>query len=346
VPRNVKTARVQLFAGLAKGDERLKSSSESSVDGLALIATSGTGVNVGKRPKTPSVPSLRIDQLDSKTKIKIDGKLDEEAWKTAPVTAFVDVTTGGAPKKSPVNGNLRVLWAKDGFYVAVEAVDKDVVGGFEKGKKDPHLWTKDAVEILVDPDGDNKDYYELQINPQNLVFDSQFDDYNQPVKEPDGPFGHEEWSSNLKSAVTIQGTLDKSDDEDQGYIVEAFVPWKSFGKVKPLPPAVGDTWRMNFYVMGSSAAVAWSPILKKGNFHRSSRFGQVLWATKDWTAPAAGAEVAKAPGAADSAEASAKPLPSGIVERLQAAKTTPAPAAPAPAAPAAAPAPAAPPPSK
>ena len=114
---------------------------------------------------------------------------------------------------------------------------KDIVGGFKKTDHDPHLWTKDTVEMMVDPDGDgdNKDYYEIQINPQNLVFDSQFDDYNQPKVEPDGPFGHQDWSANLKSAVTLDGTVDKSDDEDRGYTVEAFIPWKSFSKAKKLP---------------------------------------------------------------------------------------------------------------
>ncbi len=35
---------------------------------------------------------------------------------------------------------------------------------------------------MIDPDGDgdNRDYYEIQLGPQNLVFDSQFDGYNQP----------------------------------------------------------------------------------------------------------------------------------------------------------------------
>ena len=104
---------------------------------------------------------------------------------------------------------------------------------------------------MLDPDGDgdNKDYYEIQINPQNLVFDSQFDDYNQPKNEPDGPFGHQEWTAKLKSAVSVKGTLDKPGDKDQGYVVEALMPWKAFEKAKKLPPEPGGTWRMNFYAM-------------------------------------------------------------------------------------------------
>jgi hypothetical protein len=162
-----------------------------------------------------------------------------------------------------------------------------VRGGFKKEDKDPHLWTKDTVEIMVDPDGDgdNQNYYEIQINPQNLVFDSQFDAYNQPKKDPDGPFGHQEWSAKLKSAVSVRGTLDEAGDKDEGYVVEALLPWKSFSKAKKVPPAIGDTWRMNFYAMQDNGGVAWSPILGQGNFHKASRFGRVLWAETGYVPP-------------------------------------------------------------
>jgi hypothetical protein len=349
VPKRVKSWQVQLAAGLAKGDEKMKITAGSeAADGLALLATSGTGVRDRSQAQR-RVPELRVNVLDAKTKIKIDGKLDEAAWKEAPSAQLADVTTGQRNKKLPVDGNVRLLWSEQGFYVAFEAEDKDIVGGFKKTDKDPHLWTKDTVEIMIDPDGDgdNKDYYEIQINPQNLVFDTQYDDYNVPKQEPDGPFGHQEWSSGVKSALTVNGTLDKSDDTDSGYVVEAFLPWKSFAKAKKVPPALGDTWRMNFYVMQDNGGVGWSPLLRQGNFHKASRFGKVLFASTDWVEPA------PAPAASNSAEAPA-PAPDGsgaavsaaapassavaakppLVERVQAAKTPasppPAPAAPTP----------------
>lgn len=361
VPKQVKSWQVQLVSGFAKGEEKLKITSDGeSVDGLALLATSGTGVR-DKTQGARRIPSLRVDVLDAKTKIKIDGKLDEAAWQDAPADSLIDVATGERNKKSPVSGDVKLLWSQQGLYVAFDAKDKDLIGGFKKTDKDPHLWTKDTVEIMIDPDGngDNKDYYEVQINPQNLVFDTQYDDYNVPKQEPDGPFGHQEWSSGVKSAVTLNGTLDKSDDVDQGYIVEAFLPWKSFSKAKKAPPALGDTWRMNFYVMQDNAGVAWSPILKQGNFHKASRFGKILFASKDWApspAPAAsdsaaqpsaapsnsGAKLAAPTPEAREPEAEALAGKAPLVEHVQAAKTKPQAAPPtAPAtAPAAAPAPA------
>ena len=138
-----------------------------------------------------------------------------------------------------------------------------------------------ALSVLAtndpDGDGDNNDYYEIQIGPQDLVFDSRFDKYNQPRLLPNGPFGHEEWSAQAKHAVALRGTLNDSSDKDLGYTLEAEIPWVVFDKAKTVPPKFGDTWRMNFYAMRSNGGVAWSPILGEGNFHKASRFGRVLW---------------------------------------------------------------------
>jgi hypothetical protein len=276
----------------------------------------------------PKVPAAQANKLEAKDKIKVDGKLDEPAWEAAQELRFVDVTSGLPNKTLPVNGSARLLWNAQNLYVGFTVQDKDIVGGFPKGAKDPHLWTKDTVEIMVDPDGDgdNENYYEIQVGPQNLVFDSQFDKYNEPKKEPDGPFGHEEWSSALKSAVVVDGTLDKSDDEDKGYVVEIMIPWKSFDKAKQVPPASGDVWRMNFYGMQNNSGVAWSPILGQGNFHKASRFGKVTFidpaALPDGGADGGSPDAGAAPAA--SASGAAKPPPLGS------AKPKAAPAASAP----------------
>jgi hypothetical protein len=64
------------------------------------------------------------------------------------------------------------------------------------------------------------------------------------------------------------------------------IPWKSFSKAQKVPPALGDSWRMNFYAMKNNGGVAWSPILNQGNFHKASRFGRVLWTESGWAPPA------------------------------------------------------------
>lgn len=290
VPKKMRTNTLQVVVGIWRADERLPIlSGPKERDNRGIAATIHVAPETPEAQTSTRVPELRVEKLEKGTTIKIDGKLDEDAWKTAPSTgSFVDVRTGQPAPSSPVHGSAKVLWDDTNLYVGFTVEDRTLEGAFKKEEKDPHLWTKDTVEIMVDPDGDgdNKDYYEIQINPQNLVFDSQFDSYNEPKKEPDGPFGHQEWTSRLKSAVTLDGTLEKSGDQDKGYTVEAEIPWKSFVKAKTTPPALGDSWRLNFYAMENNGGVAWSPILGQGNFHRASRFGKILFAAKGWVPPA------------------------------------------------------------
>jgi hypothetical protein len=188
---------------------------------------------------------------------------------------------------------------------------------------------------MIDPegDGDNRDYYEIQINPQNLVFDSRFDEYNKPRTDPDGPFGNQDWSAKLESAVSVQGTLDNDDDDDKGYVVEARIPWSSFDKAKAVPPKPGDAWRLNLYAMHDNSGVAWSPILGQGNFHKALRFGRVRWVDKPSDPPAA------AQGPEKLAPPVAPPAPSAAVPGLAApGATAPGATAPGATAPGAAPA--------
>ncbi len=163
------------------------------------------------------------------------------------------------------------------LYVGAEARDVDLRGDFPTKASDPHLFTQSTIEMMFDPegDGDNRDYYEIQIGPQNLVFDSRFDDYNRPRVLPNGPFGHEDWQSKLVSAVVVTGSLNDGTDVDQGYVVEARIPWRSFPPSSVPSVSQIQVWRANFYVMRENSGVAWSPILGQGNFHKASRFGRL-----------------------------------------------------------------------
>lgn len=287
VPSDLKSNKLQVVTGIWKGSDRLPVTKgpHDREDRGQVLTLAVRGAKASSRPVSTRVPLLRARKLPDGAKITIDGKLDDEAWKSAASTGgFVDVRTGRPNRSFPVNARAKLTWDAKALYVAFDVQDQDVVGGFEPKQKDPHLWTKDTVEIMIDPDGDgdNEDYYEIQINPQNLVFDSRFDRYNEPRKEPDGPFGHQQWSSQVDSAVVVNGTLDKPGDKDTGYVVEAKIPWKAFDKAKKAPPSPGEEWRINLYAMQNNGGVAWSPILGQGNFHKASRFGRVLFTTKEW----------------------------------------------------------------
>jgi hypothetical protein len=311
MPKKLKSPKLQVVSGVWRGRDRLPVKSGPQIsDNRALVAT----ITATKEAKPErSVPELELVRMSKGSSVRIDGKLDDAAWKAAAATsAFVNVTTGKPDEDSPVQGSAQLLWDEKALYVGVSVKDEKVQGGFDKAAKDPQLWTKDCVEIMVDPDGDgdNENYYEIQINPQNLVFDSRFDGYNKPRTEPNGPFGHQDWTAKLESAVSVQGTIDNDADEDGGYIVEARIPWSSFDKAKAVPPKPGDTWRLNLYAMHDNSGVSWSPILGQGNFHKASRFGRIRWVDKasEPALPATGPEKLPPP-AAEAATTPGAPVP-------------------------------------
>lgn len=341
MPRRLKTTKVQVVTGIWKGRDRMPLKSGPSItDNRALVATLETGVT----PKTEdSVPQLQVARIKEGLRVRLDGKLSEYAWDgAADTTLFVNVTNGKPAPESPVQGSAKLIWDETALYLGVTVKEQNVVGGFDKKQKDPHLWTKDCVEIMVDPDGDgdNKDYYEIQVNPQNLVFDSFFDDYNKPRTEPDGPFGHQDWSSKLESAVQVQGTLDNPKDKDEGYTMEIKLPWSSFDKAKKVPPEPGSKWRMNIYAMKDNNGVAWSPILGQGNFHKASRFGRVEWVLQPAATEAVAKTDEKKPADTTKPASATVEEPAQDKEGLSVSKKAlqQAPAAPAPAAGGAAPA--------
>jgi Carbohydrate family 9 binding domain-like len=289
VPDNVKGATFTVYVGVWKGDARLRIiAGPNDGDNRAIVAKVRTGLAPppSAQPAPPQhteVPTMSVKKLAAGQKIIIDGKADEAAWGGAPSTGpFVDVATGEPAPQSPVGGSAKVLWDDQNLYVFFDVQEADFYTGFTDAKSQPKdftttgqpkLWTKDTVEMMVDPDGDgdNKDYYELQINPQNKVFHSQFDTLQQPNGGPDGPFGHEDWDPKLKSAVVVT--------KGKGYTVEAAIPWAAYSKAQRHPPAEGDTWRVNFYAMKNNGGVSWSPILRQGTFHKASRFGRITWGT-------------------------------------------------------------------
>jgi hypothetical protein len=307
IPSDLRGPDTIVYVGIFKGDARLRTiSGPNDGDNRAIVTKIRTGAARKEEKRGGAdVPELTPRRLAKGETILVDGKADDKVWASAASTGpFVDVATGKPNAAFPIDGSAKLAYDDEHLYVLIEIKDPDVVGYFtnkEAQPKDwtatgqPMTWTRHTAEIMIDPDGDgdNVDYYEIQINPQNKVFKSQFDGYNRPKVEPQGPFGHEDWDPKMKTAVVVKGTIDKSDDKDEGYVVEASIPWKAFAKgAKQLPPKPGDAWRMNFYAMANNGGTAWSPILGQGNFHKATRFGRVTWGTKetaDAGAPDAGA---------------------------------------------------------
>ncbi len=231
---------------------------------LALV---GSGCTCGGAPRT-EIPELHVHRAPSA--VVIDGELTE--WSEAVRTeTFVNTMDGAHESFAP---SARMMWGERALYLAFEVADRFLVSAGQQ--RDEHLWEQDCVELMLDPDGDERRYLELQVSPRNVVFDTWFDTYRAPQ-----PFGHVTWTSGLESAVRVHGVV--GDDEgDDGYDVELAIPWTAFTVAgrDGSPPAEGETFRIQLYVLDTREdgqwGVGWSAPLV-GDFHVPSRFGRVVF---------------------------------------------------------------------
>ncbi len=188
--------------------------------------------------------------------ITIDGKLDEAAWKNAPWTEkFVDIE--GNLKPFPgLETRAKMLWDDEYFYVAAYLEEPHVWGTLTK--HDSVIFQDNDFEIFIDPDGDNHEYYELEINALNTEWDLFL---NKPYL--DGGDANNAWEiPGLKTAVHVEGTINNPDDRDQCWTVEFAIPWKVLAEYahRPAPPRDGDQWRVNF------SRVEWEHEVKDGKY--------------------------------------------------------------------------------
>ncbi len=297
VPPTWPAETLELYVGLWKGPLRLKiTDGPHDAENRVVVAK----LPVVGAQKEEVKKSLVVRKVKAGT-IKPDGKLDEAAWKDAPSTgAFVRTMDAGKPEQATT---AKLLWDDKNLYVAFELEDKDVWTTLDK--HDDKLWTQEAVEMFIDADGDGKTYVELQANPKGVTFDSWLPAYRK---------NENDWDSNMKAGVTVDGTLDNRSDTDKGWVVELAIPLEAArGKLKEMkgvPPTVGTEWKVNFFRMDlpqgrSQVGSAWSAPMV-GDFHALNRFGTIVFGDEKGHAPESKTEKAEAPKKDDKAEKAEK----------------------------------------
>ena len=174
--------------------------------------------------------------------IRVDGRLDEAAWRAAPWTAdFVDIE--GLPKPAPrFRTRARMLWDSTNLYIAAELSEPDVWGTITQ--RDAVIFRDNDFEVFIDPDGDTHQYYELEVNALRTAWDLFL---VKPYR--DGGPAINGWDiAGLQVGTSVDGTLNRPGDTDRGWIVELALPWAALREAahRAAPPAAGDQWRINF----------------------------------------------------------------------------------------------------
>lgn len=189
--------------------------------------------------------------------IVIDGEFSESSWQKATWSQdFTDIEGDFQPQPF-LRTRVKILWDNDALYIAAEL-------------SDPHIWAtltqRDAVifhdndfEVFIDPDGDTHDYYELELNAFNTLWDLYL---VKPYRDRQ-QVAINAWDvRNIETAVGISGTLNDPSDIDTAWRVELKIPLSVLAECahKPTPPVNADFWRVNF------SRVHWDTSVEDGSY--------------------------------------------------------------------------------
>ncbi len=189
-----------------------------------------------------------------KGEIRIDGRLDDKAWLNVPWSDnFVDIATANAAPANRVT-RFKMLWDSTYCYIAACLVEHDIWA--ELLHRDDTVYHDNDFEVFIDPDGDGKNYFELEVNALGTVMDLFLPKpYNQGGK------AQMKWDAKgLQLAVARYGTINHPGDTDTRWTVEMAIPWKALKGQKP--PADGSSWRFNF------SRVEWAADIQNGKYKK------------------------------------------------------------------------------
>lgn len=228
--------------------------------------------------------------------ISIDGKAEEKSWQEAPWSAdFIDIEGAGKPLPL-LQTRVKMLRDENNLYIFAELHEPHIWGTLTQ--HDTIIFYDNDFEVFIDPDGDTHNYFEIEINALNTIFDLFL---SKPYRN--GGTLLTTWNTeNIKTAVQINGTLNTPGDIDKSWTIEMAIPFASLKTGTYFrSPSANTLWRINFsrvqwdteisggkYKKKTNAAGkplpennwVWSP---QGviNMHYPERWGYIRFAGKD-----------------------------------------------------------------
>ena len=270
VKRGFPRGKAKLYWGLFSGKDRLKIMNPKAVkhDGRNRVLVTTLKIKGSAKRSKAKASALLAQET-----ITIDGALDEPAWSRASWTRWWSGPMGEKSRKKLPLTRAKFMWSPEALYIGVECLDKDIWSTFTD--RDSNTWEQEVVEVFVDPDGDHRDYLELQVTPANVVFDARFKHYRSDLTEARA-WRYEGWETQVK----VEGTLNQREDIDTRYFVEMKLPVKHIpGALAPIEAQ--HRWRINLFRFDQDKgqrqrAAAFSPPLVP-DFHALDAFGEVIF---------------------------------------------------------------------
>ncbi|MFP4029204.1 MAG: carbohydrate-binding family 9-like protein [Candidatus Brocadiia bacterium] len=217
----------------------------------------------------------------------INADPEEPVWEEAASIEELSLSLNGPEDvKDPVPTEVKLLWDEDGIYVRFICQDTEPYAPYD-GRDAAH-YEGDVVEVFIDPVGDGRQWYEVQVNPDSDILDKLFLLTGEPSSRENGTLDR----GSLRQLWTfldydIKGLRTAVEHVEEGWIVDIALPAEELmrrrrgNKLRPMklranflryerPPAKDSAKKRKAVFMN------WSPI-SYGQPHRSpQRMGYLI----------------------------------------------------------------------
>jgi Domain of unknown function (DUF5916)/Carbohydrate family 9 binding domain-like len=174
-------------------------------------------------PFTFAQTQKQMDARVASGELKIDGKLDEDAWKNADIAGDFIQYDPNPGEPSLQKSEIRILYDDDALYIGAFLYDSAPDSILKQLSHRDKIGNTDWFSVLLDPYKDGQNGFRFTVTAGNVQRD---------VKIASG-MSDVNWNAVWKSAVKIN---------DQGWVVELSIPYSAFR----FPKQSEQAWHINF----------------------------------------------------------------------------------------------------
>lgn len=241
----------------------------------------------------PAAPRIEVPRAQLAP--AIDADPEDAAWAAAAVVPRLALVGPGVEAATTV----LLLWDETALYLRFVATDDGLHQPFGQTRDAKH-YQGDVAEVFLDPVGDARQYYEIQVTPTGGVFDLNLLLTGEPLSHPDGRLagqGRRDWWSvpewdcpDLRHAGRV---LEDEFGATSGWIVDLAIPAAVVMRRLPRKTIAPMTMRANLarydWPTGADPAAGdqqlstlyWAPVAR-GNPHVSPlAMGELVLVERD-----------------------------------------------------------------
>lgn len=211
-----------------------------------LVAVAGVRAADGDSYEIKVYPCARADAPPV-----IDGDLGDTAWASAPVVD--EFTVYGKPDLADIQTHFRVIYTDSDLLLGIrfDEPNMDKLTPVGQPRDSMGVFHGETIEIFVDPDHDQQDYFQFAVNAAESIYDSRKTDPS--------------WSADVRAGVQLA---------DDHWTMEVALPWADLGVAPEKGALLGLNVCRDRYLGANKSWTNWART--SGGWHDPERFGHIV----------------------------------------------------------------------